>query len=236
MGVKILSEKFITPFKPTSTTTWQLGNTGDWLKLSLRCEFSVSKLFSISDSITIADPNTLTLNSGKKWKDLGFDVGFSCTLSYTYKDLTTTGSTPQVNTISFVIESILDNVLTAQNPSLAPITSWSYDYGAIAPIGTGTYEISSVFVYANKPPEGIQLEFGQIENAMASSGSTLSHIDGTATKLKIENTHLLLVGVVTEFDHYLDFKSGTSLRLQKRYKCSKRYSYLSIPTRLQIHL
>jgi len=211
MGVKILKQDYITPFKPSSKTTWQLGNTGDWLKVSLECEFSVEKVFTNTDSLTIADPNTLTLNSGKTWKSFGFDVGFTCTLVYYYTDLTRPNPTPVQNTISFTVESLLDNVLTAKNPSGAPITTWSYSYGAVAPIGVGTYEISNVYVYADKPMEGIELEYGQIQNSLGQTGTTLSHLDGTTTKMRMKDTQLLTVGTVTEFTHYLDFKSGMSV-------------------------
>tara|TARA_R110000803_G_scaffold183061_1_gene245432 strand:+ start:368 stop:2881 length:2514 start_codon:yes stop_codon:yes gene_type:complete len=229
MGVKILKREYINQFKPSSTTTWELGNVGDILKVSLECEFSVSHNFTNTDSLTIADPNTLTLNSGKTWKSLGFDVGFTCTLVYYVTDTTVTNPIPQQTSISFIIESLLDNVLTAKNPSGAPITTWSYGYSSIAPISLGTKEVSNVYVYSDKPPEGIQLEYSQVENSLGQTGTLLSHLDGTTTKMRMEDTGNITIGQIPtpEFTHYLEFQSGMSVvKGTVEYLGSQAYKYV----------
>ena len=87
MAVKILKREYITPFKPASTTNWQLGNVGDWLQLVIEGQFAVEKRFDIQDTLTINDPNQLILNDGTDWGEWGFAVGMQCTLFFNWTDI-----------------------------------------------------------------------------------------------------------------------------------------------------
>lgn len=221
MAVKIISETYTTPFKPASTTNWQLGNVGDWLKLSIEAQFAVEKRFDITDTLTINDPNELILNDGSSWGDWGFAVGMVCVLSF---DVVTFDSSGNItgrftNTIPFIVGNITGSTLSANDLSGVPKTTWGFQYGQIAPIRLSDKEINNVFVFSDQLMQGIQLDFTQVSNNNAPSGTLNSHIDGTKTSFVAEDTDLLAIGGVKDFDYYLTpYQSGLSvIRVAVKY-------------------
>ncbi|NIQ13097.1 MAG: hypothetical protein GTO02_01405, partial [Candidatus Dadabacteria bacterium] len=97
MGVRETNRKYFNQFKPASTTNWLLGNVGDWQRISLDIEYRVRADFPISSPLTITQPNILTLSSGN-WGELGFAVGQTVTLRFTYTDLTNGNVFPNTRT------------------------------------------------------------------------------------------------------------------------------------------
>lgn len=213
MSVKVLSRKTVTPFKPSSPTTWMLGNVGDWQRLDLRCQFAVEKRFSTLSTLTVSDPNELIINDGTFWRDYGFDVGMSCNFKFIVSVTDSAGViTNYTNVITFVVGAVSGSSLFANDSAGNPFTTWGYNFGQVAPtqISSDT-EIGTVIVWSDVRPQGIKLTYGHPTNSQSVSGTLKSTIDGTETRFVAENTHLLTIGTPVDFTHELDFKSGMSI-------------------------
>jgi hypothetical protein len=221
MAVKIVSRTYTNQFKPSSTTNFFLGNVGDWQKMTLLCSFAVEKRFSITESLTIQDPNILTLNDGTTWQENGFAVGMSCNLDFYYKDITQTPAPTFFNRVSFTIQSINGNTLEASSlfnvPGGTAISQWGYQYGQIAPIRGADYEIEKVLVFADVFPQGIELEYSHMSNQQIPSGNLNSFVDGSRTRFRAEDTDLVAAGQKyavlnsNDFDYNLSYQSGMSV-------------------------
>lgn len=217
MPVKILSETYSNPFKPSSTTNWPLGNAGDWQRLRLNCQFAVEKRFEISDALTISDPNKLILNDGSSWGDHGFAVGMECNLDFYYEDITSNPSVSTFNRVTFFIGNITAGTLEAVDSSGNPFTTWGYQYGQIAPVRGAEYEINRVLVFSNQLPQSIQLDLTHVKNSQSASGNLASFIDGSFASFRLEETDLIAVGekyeinIANEADEYLSFQSGSAI-------------------------
>ena len=212
MGVKILKREYTSPLKFSSPkATWLLGNVGDWQKLSLDVEFSVFKQLSQTDTVTITEPNIITLNGGETWNSLGFDVGMTVILEFNRYDIA--GTTNNYDHFTFDLAIINGNVAEVNNMfiGVTPTLGWNWVYGSIIPNTTGNDEVKNVYLYADVRPQGIELEYGHIANSQAPSGNLASHIDGTLTDLVMENTDIMAINVPSLFTHQLNFKSGLGL-------------------------
>jgi hypothetical protein len=216
MPVKITKRTYTNQFS-TSTTNFQIGNVGDWLRLTIDCEFSVSKRFDITDSLTINDPNQLILNDGTSWGDWGFDVGMAVTLEFRVKDLATGSETR--NIITFNITNIIGDTMEVD------LTTFGYQYGQIAPIRTAELEVKDVLIFSDQLPQGIKVKYTNISNNNALSGSLLSHIDGTETAFQAENTDSYVLFAPNLFDYNLTpFQSGMSVeKISAEYVGKARY-------------
>lgn len=209
MGVKVLSKEYTSPFKPASPVNFFIGNTGDWQRLRLTCEFAVEVDFQISNSVTIADPNKLILSSGT-WEGFGFDVGMTVNFDFYVLDLATNSST--FNRITFDIGSVYGDTLEAVDVGTSiPKTTWGYQYGQIAPIRNADHEIKQVLIFADVRPQGIKLTYGHPTNTAAPSGNLASPSDGTLSIFKAEDTDSMVIFVPTDFTHFLSFQSGLSV-------------------------
>jgi len=222
MAVKILKREYSNQFKPSSTTNFFLGNVGDWQKLKLECQFAVERSFNLTETLTIENPNILTLNTGETWQDLGFAVGMSCFLDFYYKDITQNPAPSFFNRVSFIIQSISGDTLEASSlidvaGNNVPITQWGYQYGQIAPIRFADYEIERVLVFSDQLPQGIEIEYSHMSNQQIPSGNLNSFVDGTRTRFRAEDTDKIAVGEkyeigqVNDFDYNLSFQSGMSV-------------------------
>lgn len=209
MAVTIKSRTYTNQFKPTSTTTWLLGNVGDWQKLTLVCEFAVEKVFDISDTLTINNPNELILNDGSTWGSNGFAIGMECNLDFYVLDLGS-GSTT-FNRIPFFIGNLVGSSLFAVDSFGNPFTTWGFQYGQIAPIRTATKEVQRVLVFSDQLPQGIDFKTTLLSNNQAPSGSLNSFIDGTVTIFRAENTDTLTIFTPTDFTYNLSFQSGLAV-------------------------
>lgn len=215
MGVKILNRTYINQFKPSSTTTFFLGNVGDWQRVRLECEFAKEVDLEISNTVTIADPNKLILSSGT-WEGFGFDIGMTVNLDFYVYDISTGSST--FNRITFDIGNLYGATLEAVDVGTnTPKTTWGYQYGQIAPIRTGTVEVKDVLIFAGGLPQGIKLTYGQPTNSAAPSGLLNSPFDATTTSFVAENTDTFTIGVPVDFTHYLSYQSGLSIEKATLY-------------------
>lgn len=217
MPVKILSQTYNNPFKPSSTTNWPLGNVGDWQRLTLNCQFAVEKQFEISDALTISDPNKLILNDGSTWGEYGFAVGMECNLDFYYEDISVNPSVSTFNRVTFIIGNITGDTLEANDLLGIPKTTWGYQYGQIAPIRSVDYEINRVLVFSDQFPQSIEVDFTHVKNSQSISGNLASFIDGSFASFRAEETDLVGVGqkynafISNDFDEYLAFQSGSSV-------------------------
>jgi len=208
MPVEILSQTYTNQFKNLVTVDWLLGNVGDWQKLTLECAFAVKREFTQSETITLGDPNKMTLNTGETWKELGFYVG----LDVIFEITAFIGGSPATVPMPLTIISILGNEM-----EIAPITGgtfggWGTNSGVVMP-GTksdGT-KIVAASIKADVQPQGIQLDYAHISNASSPSGNIASFIDGTKTSLVLEDSDSMTMNSVLPFTHQLNFKSGLSL-------------------------
>jgi len=218
MGVREENKTYTTPFKPSSTTNFFLGNIGDWQRLTLTEEYSVRVDFPISSPLTVTNPNILTLATGT-WGDLGFAVGQNVTFHFTYTNLVNGDVFP--NTRNFDVGLIsgpdMECLITG---TTSPLTDWSYSISQTMPYIDTQSDISNVFVYADITPQGISLDYSHFTNTNAPSGNIISFNDGTKTGFQAEDTDLILagqkyqIGVVNPFDHTLTpFQSGMSIEL-----------------------
>ena len=218
MGVTILNQEYFNQFQPTSTTDWLLGNVGDIQKLSLDCAFAVKKLFTLDDSITPSDPNMLMLNNGANWKEEGFYVGLDFTFFF---DAVTTTSGTYPSAFSLTVLSILGNKMEVELQTGGTFPGWGDNQGTVMPGNKNAdTEIKNVIIYADVVPQGIRIDYAQVENSQAPSGNIASFLDGSKTSLVMEDTNdigvagtnVFYVGMAgVEFTHQLNFKSGLGL-------------------------
>lgn len=221
MGVRILKREYTNQFKQPSTTTWLLGNVGDWQKMTLEVEFKVEILFSISNPLTITDPNILTLTGGGNWGDFGFAAGQTVTLEFVYEDLTN-GSifvNQRFFTISLISGPDLEasNILGTSNGnpiSTSPLSSWNFPLGQTMPYHDSNSDVREVRVYADAQPEGVKIDYAHTTNSNAPSGNLANDLDGSITSFQAEETNDPLIypfGVPTPFTHILSYQSGLSV-------------------------
>ena len=216
MGVKTTLREYTSPLKPFSQkTTWLNGNVGDWQKLTLEAEFSVFKQLSQQETVTLTEPNVITLNNGQTWNELGFDLGMTVSLEFNVFSIS--GSTNNYDHFDFDLDIINGSTAEVSNIHIGgfPDTAWKWFYGAIIPNRSGTDEVKNVYLYSDVRPQGIQLDIAHVSNASAPSGVMASHIDGTKTSLKMKDTDTMSLaapGVAPyPFTYQLDFKSGMAL-------------------------
>ena len=216
MGVTILKQEYTNQFQPTSTTDWLLGNVGDIQKLSLDCAFAVKKLFTLDDSITPSGPNILILNSGANWKEEGFYVGLDFIFAYTAVVDSGGTLTNYLESFSLTVISILGNKMEVAIQGGGTFAGWGDIVGVVMP-GTKNADTinKNVIVYADVIPQGIRLDYAQVENSQAPSGNIASFIDGSKTSLVMEDTNdvslFFPLMAEKEFTHQLSFKSGLGL-------------------------
>lgn len=212
MGVREEKRTYTTPFKPTSTTNWLLGNVGDWQRLSLDVEYRVRENFAISNPLTITNPNTLTLSSGN-WGDLGFAVGQTVTLKFKYVDLTNGNIFPNTRTFTVGLISGPDMECFSAGTT-NPLSSWSYNRSQTMPYKDSVTQITNVYIYTDVKPQGISLNYSHFTNSSAASGNIISFNDGTKTGFQAEDTDLLPLNTPTPFTHTLTpFQSGMCIEL-----------------------
>jgi hypothetical protein len=91
MPVKILNRKYTNTLEtaPSNNTNWLLGNVGEWIELTLQCEFEVAINFGIQNTVTLQEPNMLILNDGTNWGDWGFAIGMDVDFIYEHFDTDT---------------------------------------------------------------------------------------------------------------------------------------------------
>jgi len=214
MAVTVLKQEYFNQFKPSSTTNWLLGNVGDWQRLVLDLEFAVRINFSISDPLTVTNPNILTL-SGRDWGDEGFATGQFCTLEFLAEDLTNNNLYP--NTRTFTIGNITGSDMEVLNMTGGANGGWNYPQ-ATMPYTDSVWNIRNVVIYVDARPEGIHLTYGQIANSQSISGTLASIIDGTLTSFQTKDEDPLTpgspmpIGIPKPFDYILNpYQSGLSV-------------------------
>ena len=211
MGVEILNRTYTNPFKPASTTTWLLGNVGDWLRLDMTVAISVKEVFEVTgDTLILSDPDKLILSGGKTWKERGFDVGMIAILDY--KSIIT-GGTNSNTVVPFTVISILGYEMQVVPTVGGTWAGWGDQSGIPMPGYKNADTITKdVIVYATKQVEGLQLDYTHITNDSVPSGNLASHIDGTITSLVKEQVDLMVAfAPAVDWTHELNFKSGLSL-------------------------
>jgi hypothetical protein len=192
-----------------------LGNVGEWIELTLQCEFEVAINFGIQNTVTLQEPNMLILNDGTNWGDWGFAIGMDVDFIYEHFDTDTLQVSPS-NIINHRIINIYGNTLELGYPnSNSPIASWYYGYGQIAPIQGAGFKIQNVRIQTYQSMEGIRLDYAHLKNSQVSSGSLNNVVDGTQTAFIAEDTDdqtKFPAGSPIEVDHYLTpFQSGLSI-------------------------
>lgn len=213
MGISIKSTIYEPQFKPASTTDWLIGNVGDWITLTKEIGFRVFEQFEITgDTILLSDNNKIIVNGSKTWKERGFFVGLDISLRYTGV-VTTNGNpsaTPHVKALT--VTDLFDNTMTVELQTGFPVANWDSLNGVIMPgVKNADTITKNVSIIADHRIEGIEIEYAHVENNLAQSGNVASHIDGSVTKLVMENTDTMVWGVVSDFTHQLNFKSGLAL-------------------------
>ena len=203
MGVEIKKREYTSIFRPQDTNVnWLLGNTGEWQKLTIGAEFGVLIEFDTTNSLFVDEPDLLTLTNGKSWNEYGFAEGDSIVLQWIHRDISNPSSpVDNINIVPFpgdtmLIDKIEDNkAYLVDGVTLQPISGIGA-MSQIMPVNSATFNIINVVVYTMKRPQGIQLNYGHIENSNSTSSNLTSFIDGTLTEFLVENTDTMAINQV----------------------------------------
>jgi hypothetical protein len=221
MGVEIKKREYTSMFRPQDTNVnWLLGNTGEWQKLTLEAEFGVKIEFDTTNTLFVDEPDQLTLTNGKSWNEYGFAEGDYIFLQWTHRDISNPSSPVDTfNRIPFpgdliVMDRINDNkAWLVDSITMLPISGVGAS-SQILPINSGTFNIIDVSIYVFKRPQGIQLNYGHLENSNSASNNLTSFIDGTLTEFLVENTDTMAVNDVLPMQP-LGNQSGMSVATAK---------------------
>ena len=206
MGVKIVEREYRDIFRPLDTgIDWLIGNTGTWQTLKLRCEFDVAIAFTTNNPLFMEEPNVLTLNDGKTWQDYGFDVGDIIVVQWAVTN-NDTGSTSYYQTLPFDILEIRDNIAIGNISTFGGGARISNIY----PVQLADEKIHSVFISADKRPQGIRFKYNHLTNQNADSLSFASFIDGSETEFLAEDTDLMPINAVQTMQS-VGLESGMSV-------------------------
>ena len=188
MALLVTDTNYLQIDKPTTPTSFFIGNVGTWQRLNIRFEFSTYIEFSQSNSLFMEEPNRFTLSDGSNWRHHGFDVGDDFSVYWEEVDIDTGATTLQ--SVQGVIVSIQDNVLLTNNSTLGAGAQRSNIY----PTQLADAKIYNVFAVANKIPEGIAFEYGHILNSQYETAPANSLIDGTIARFIGEGLQNMNVG------------------------------------------
>ena len=221
MGVQIIDRKYTHLGRPSDNNiTWLLGNVGVWQKLTLTCEFEVAINFSSTNVLFMEEPNIFTLGDGSEWRDHGFEVGDSFEVKWATTDDSNTTLTYNV---FGTIQSLNGSEMRSSNGTLGGGAQASNIY----PYQGAEIKAHSVFIKADKQPQGIKFQYGHLKNSESDSINLKSFIDGTATEFEIEDTHLMTIGQIRDFD-FIGLQSGMSVascKLEYVSQQSSKYIY-----------
>jgi hypothetical protein len=225
MPVKILNRRYINTLEtsPNDSTSFLLGNVGEWLHLLLQCEFTIRIDFGISNSLTVQDPNVLKLNDGTSWGDWGFQVGDTIIFEYTIEDIATGNIATSYP--GYIITALYGDTIEL-GYTVGGVPSNLGVYSQVVPGQTGEKKISKVAIYKNDPSfEGVRLDYAHIKNSQVQSGILNNVIDGTKLAFVAEDTESMTVGLRKQFEHYLTpYQSGLSVaRVDLTYRGQQGY-------------
>lgn len=205
MGVKIIEREYKDIFRPFDTgINWLIGNVGTWQAMRIRCEFEVVIAFTTSSPLFMEEPNIFTLNDGKTWQDYGFEEGDAFTVQWAVTNNDTGSTTYQ--TVTGNIVSIDGNIMTSDNTTLGGGARISNIY----PVQLGDEKIHSVFVTADKRPQGIQFKYNHLSNDNLDSLSLKSFIDGAETVFLAEDTDTMAINSIKSMTQ-IGQRSGMSI-------------------------
>lgn len=207
MAVKILSRKYTDLFRPTESTDWLLGNTGDLQKLTLTCEVAAEFKASFAETLQIDSfENTITLNNGKSWSGFGFDIGDSATLDFVFMaDPENDGSFVQIpQTITFNITGLFDDVMETD-------ADFGFPEYELFPVDRGNVKIVNVVVYSEKEFQGARCTYGHISNEDFETENLNSFIDGTQSEMGFAELNTIPVNTWSNMELY-GLQSGMSIR------------------------
>ena len=204
MPVKIIDRTYTHLGRPGDTNiNWLLGNVGVWQKLTLTCEFEVAINFTTTNVLFMEEPNTFTLGDGSEWREQGFEVGDNFEVKWA---LTDSSNVTQVYTVTGTIQSINGSIMTSNNTTLGGGAQASNIY----PYQGADVKAHSVFIRADKRPQGIRFQYGHLKNSEVDGINLNSFIDGTATEFEIEDTDIMTPGQIKDFD-FIGLQSGMSV-------------------------
>jgi len=184
MGLLIKSRKYSNRFQPEEVN-FLLGNTGDWLKLKLECEFVVLIKFTLQAPL-ILDYGNLVIGDGTYWNDYGFMEGDSIYLIYTILTLNANGDIIDTdNTSEFLTIDIIQGDIAILQ------TGFNYPDSNVFPYVSGFKKVVDVKVYSDKKPEGLDISYNHLANSYADATLLQSVIDGSITKVFGEGLNTL---------------------------------------------
>jgi len=182
MGVSIIKREYKSQFGNSNSVPpdWLLGNVGDWLKGKFLIEAGVDFLASDGEPIQInTEEKTLTIGSGKKWSDFGFDIGDTVTMQYikATTDLITNTTTADPVEINFEIVQLYNSVLVYDEAAeLAELGVNSI------PAERGALRIYSVKLFCDKEIQGIVAKYNLLPNSQSANNQLASFIDTMTTE------------------------------------------------------
>ena len=193
---------------PSTPINWLHGNVCEWQEVKLNVKQGVYLKGDIQNTISIISQNEIRLNNGKSWRQLGFRVGQSISMSYV-AEVSGAGSGDTAINKTFNITEINNDVLITDNtftdyqdlPSIMPGTGQ---------LGQFTIEINRLVIYSTERAESVELSLGHVANSASQGGTLNSFIDNTTSVLKAENIDNLSAGVGMSMEQ-IGYLSGMAI-------------------------
>jgi hypothetical protein len=200
MAVTISNRLYKNDFD-SSTVNFLCGNTLTWQELSFNVDVSVEIKGTSAETFSFPESNKIVINSGKNWKDFGFEVGRIINFGRTVND----GTTWTYPLDSYNILAINGNVLV-HDGSFSLLGSGF----TMAPQNLGTTFIENVRFYSFNYLDAVNLKYGIIKNDDINSGSLNSIIDSSETVLTVAGLNSMAVNDVIPLNA-IGIKSGMSI-------------------------
>jgi hypothetical protein len=201
MAVVVKNRTYKNPFN-SSTTNFLCGNVGTFIQHEFDVDVSVMFETSISESLSTPDTSTLKLVSGKKWKDLGFDVGMSITIV-----------TSGYNGTSPTTATMIVNITAIYNDTLLHDGTYDCTMYTVVP-GTNSVDtslrITKVVITSSSALDACNIKYQLIKNTDSQSDSLVSVIDGTETELQVSGLSTLAINDIKSLTG-LGYQSGMAI-------------------------
>lgn len=205
MGIITTSRRYTNSFRPQDLNIdWLLGNTGVWQTLKFTFHVETRMDFTSNAPLFMEQPNVFTLTDGSTWQQNGFTVGDSFEMGFSTTEIST-GTTTDT-TITGIITQFVGNTMYSDNTTVVTAALLTTVY----PTQLGEYNINSVYVRANKQPQGIEFQYGHIRNANNQSNDLSSYIDGTNTIFNADDLASMTIGQVKPMTP-MGLQSGMSI-------------------------
>lgn len=200
MAVTISNRLYKNDFD-SSTVNFLCGNALTWQELSFNVDVAVEIKGTSSETFSFPESDKIVINSGKNWKDFGFEVGRIITFTRTID----TGSGAVNHDDSYDILAINGNILVHSGSLSLLGTGFT-----MVPQNLGDKYYENVRFRSINYLDAVSLKYGIIKNNDINSGSLNSIIDSSETLLKVAGLNDMAINDVLTLEA-VGVKSGMAI-------------------------